>query len=373
MDVSILGSAPGRRQARRLLSTMLLLQLLAVAASWSAPAAAFTLFRFSSGASVQLDPEDIQQGGASLGPGSDQSFGQGTLPVELTDFSQPLDMDLAGPLGGFSLNTRLFSNLAFAIRLSNQERNQCLNSGDFEISLRMSTPSGGLESAALNGGRLGVSAFEPIFRGALGNSRCPGILLYGFSLDLSLEDAVADGDYRGESEIIVERLGGGQAQTAQVTLEVGVPSITLLYHPDRVRIDLRAVAIAGLLGAGTSCGTDGCLDLGAQRFDVNALGQPIPVNVQDSAVAFAPVQTVTLQNAVAVRATGCSGNTYTSASYQIVNPTGGIQPGAGNIGGLLGASCGLDFRYGDLSFDLDLAQASNANATATIQITVTGI
>ena len=85
------------------------------------------------------------------------------------------------------------------------------------------------------------------------------------------------------------------------------------------------------------------------------------------------VQTITLQNAVAVRATGCSGNTYTNASYQIVSTSGGIQPGSGNIPGLVGASCGLDFRYGDLSFDLDLAQATSANATATIEITVTGI
>ena len=85
------------------------------------------------------------------------------------------------------------------------------------------------------------------------------------------------------------------------------------------------------------------------------------------------LQTITLRNAVGARATGCSGNSYSDASYQIVAATGGIQSGSGTLTGLVGAPCGLDLRAGDLSFDLDLAQAAGSNASATIQVTVTGI
>lgn len=372
MDVSIL-KAPGATRARRSSHSLLLAVVVCIALGWTADASAFSLVRFSSGASVQLDPNDILQGGATLGPGSDQNFGQGTFPAELTDFTQPLDINLTGVLGGNSLSTRLFSNFAFAIVLTNAERNQCLNDSDFQIDLGVTTPSGSLESGQLNGGELQVTSFNPIYRGAWGR-RCPSVMFYGFSLDLAMELAVASGNYSGASEINVTRIGGGgQTEAVQITLQVGMPSLMLLYHPDRVDINLRAVAIAGLLGASTACGTDGCLDLGQRQLNVTSMGAPLPVNVQGAAPAFDVVQTVTLQNAVAVRATGCSGNTYTNASYQIVSTSGGIQPGSGNIPGLVGASCGLDFRYGDLSFDLDLAQATSANATATIEITVTGI
>ena len=91
---------PGAKRARRSSHSLLLAVIVCIALSWTAEASAFSLIRAGSGASVQLDPNDILQGGATLGAGSDQSFGQGTFPVELTDFTQPLDMNLTGGLGG---------------------------------------------------------------------------------------------------------------------------------------------------------------------------------------------------------------------------------------------------------------------------------
>ena len=372
MEVSILRTAPGAMSARRLLHPALLAASLLFGTFLPEQASGVTLVRFSSSATVQLDPDDIFQGGAALGPGSDQSFGQGTFPIELADFNQPLDLNLPGPIAGSALSTRLFSNFAFALILSDAERNRCLGDGDFDIRLQTFGGGSALESDEVGGGFIDVTAFEPIYRGALGR-RCPSWLFYGFSLDLEMDNAVAAGNYSEIAEIQVEPAGGGAAQTTQMTLQVGMPSMTLLYHPDRVEIDLRATAIAALFGATTSCGSDGCLDLGARTIAVSNLSQPVAFDVAGAVPAINTQQTITLRNAVGARATGCVGNSYSGASYQVVAATGGIQTGSGSITGLAGASCGLDLRTGDLSFDLDLAQAAGTSASATIQITVTGI
>ncbi|MEM8765993.1 MAG: hypothetical protein AAGE43_01010 [Pseudomonadota bacterium] len=372
MDVSILNTAPGALRARRFLLSGLVAMSLIGSALIPSVAAAFTLVRFSASATVDLNPDDIFQGGAALGPGSDQSFSQGTFPLELADFNQPLDLNLPGPIAGNALSTRLFSNFAFALILNGQERSQCLGDGDFAITLETVSPASGLASGQLNGGEIEVTGFDPIFRGALGRG-CPQWLFYGFSIDLEMDNAVAAGSYSAVSEVIVERATGGALQSTQINLQVGMPSMTLLYHPDRVEIDLRATAIAALFGATRSCGSDGCLDLGRQVASVSNPNQPVVFDVAGAVPAVTTRQTITLRNAVGARATGCPGNSYSDASYQIVATSGGIQAGSGSITGLVGAPCGLALRAGDLSFDLDLAEAAGSNASATIQVTVTGI
>lgn len=375
MEVSILRLRPGAGNGPRpFIFSGLVALLLVTGLVLPLEAGAFTLIRLSSGSTVRLDPDDIFQGGASLGAASEQVFGQGSFPVELSDFSLPLEVGISSSFGGSaSLGTRLQSNFAFAVVLSRTERDQCLNDGDFAVRLTTVNPVGGVISNR-GSGRLQVLGFEPEYRGNWGRT-CPTVLFYGFTLDLGLEGAVAAGSYTGTTEVTVERTGpgGGAIQATQMSLEVVMPSLLLLYHPDRLDVDLRASAIAGLLGANASCAGDGCVDLGRRSFTVSAPGQPIPVGLASAVAPVATVQTVTLRNAIGARAAGCSGDTYSTADYQIVTASGGIRLGGGVISGLAGQSCGLALRTGDLSFDLDLARAAGSSGSATIQITVTGI
>ena len=116
------------------------------------------------------------------------------------------------------------------------------------------------------------------------------------------------------------------------------------------------------------------MDVGYQSASVANLNNPIIINIGADAPPFTPVQTITLRNAVGVRAVGCSGDVYDTATYQILNPIGGIQARSGVIAGIQNQSCGFVMRMGDLAFDLDLNIAnSNTNATASIQITVVGL
>jgi hypothetical protein len=375
MEVSILYARPGTSHGvRSFLIRWLTLLLLAVSTFAVQTAHGFSLIRLGPQATANLDPDDIFQGGATLGGSSEQTFGQGTLPVELTDFGEPLDVNISASFGGSAtLTTRLTSNFAFAISLSRSERNECLNDGDFDVRLQFIGTGTGIASDG-GAGQLEVLSFTPQYRGSSGR-RCPSVMFYGFSLDLGLEGAISAGSYTSDTEITVERIGpgGGAAQTTQLALRVVMPGFLLLYHPDRINIDLRASAVAGLLGATASCGLDGCLDLGARDLTLTSAGQALNVGVDGAAEPVSTVQTITLRNAVGARATGCPGDTYSTASYQIISATGGIGLSNGPVTGIANQPCGLDLRTGDLSFELDLAQATGTTGSATIQITVTGI
>jgi hypothetical protein len=223
---------------------------------------------------------------------------------------------------------------------------------------------------------LRVLRFEPIPSGARGNPRCPNSLLYGYSLELGVTDAIAAGAYEAVAEVVVDLAGpGGSSQSVQIPIGLQMPGMLLLYHHSRIDVNLDATALAGVLGASRACSGGFCMDLGSRTVPVADLVSPVVLDIAADAGAVNPVQTITLRDAVAVRATGCSGGVYDLATYQILNVVGGVQPASGIINGIQGAPCGLDLRSGDLSFDLDLSQADavTGDASATIQITVTGL
>ena len=80
-----------------------------------------------------------------------------------------------------------------------------------------------------------VVRFEPVYRGARGR-RCPNRLFYGYTLDLSVADAISAGTYEGTAESTVELSGGGgSSQSIQVPLEVQltpVPEAPLILTQD---------------------------------------------------------------------------------------------------------------------------------------------
>ncbi|MGE0624000.1 MAG: hypothetical protein AB7I04_06210 [Pseudomonadales bacterium] len=378
MDVSIQGAKPGWYRATGLRTCQWILALVLACASWlPAPLAlGFSIHHIQFGNNIRLQPEDILQGGSSLGRSGEQVFGEGTLRTSLTDFSQALDVNIGGTLAGGTLTASVDRLVAVTVQLSNDERRDCLGSEDFEVSFRVVAPRrDALAATGAGGGELRVLNFVPIYRGGIGGS-CPRNLFYGYRLDLGVDNAISDGDYVGITEIQVRSLvPGGGLEVAQETLEIQMPGFLLLYHYNRIDVNLEAGALAGALGASSACSGGFCMDLGRRSFRVGALDTPIAVGLSSDTGAFVPLQTITLRNAVGVRAVGCSGNRYDSATYQVLNPTGGVRSGSGVLDGIQNQPCGLDLRSGDLAFALDLTQVdpSAGRASATLQITVTGL
>ncbi len=373
MDVSIHNFRPGAGHGVRplLLPACTALVVLLVGLLTTEPASGYSLQRIGSNGTIRLRPDDISQAGVPLGRSAEQVFDQGTFQGELLDFSQPLDVNLTATVGATALTALVDRNRAFVVRLNQAERNQCLTEADFAVSIRAVNPADAFASQS-GSGSLDVLNFLPVYRDRQGGN-CPNQLFYGYQLLLGLDGAMAAGVYGADIEITVTQLGGGPVEALQTSVELDMPGFLLLYHHSQIQIDLRATAIAGALGATTACGADGCVDLGNLVLPVATLGAPIPVGVDAAVGAVNTIQTVTLRDAVGARATGCVTGSYDTATYNVLNVTGGIQPGSGPIGGLQGSPCSLNLSTGDLQFDMDLNQAATTGASATIQITVTGI
>ena len=323
---------------------------------------------------MQIRPADLFQDGIGLLRSSEQVHDQGSINRSLNDFSQPLDLNLSGYVPG-SMTARVDERRFVSVQLSNADRAQCLDNSNFAVNFRVVGPTQNAFSAIDVGcGELRVINFNTSFTGSNGGN-CPRSLIYGYILDLLVDGAVSPNDYQGTVEITVEQLGlGGGSTSVQIPLLIDMPSVLLLYHYSQINIDMQASAIAGALGSGVACNGGQCMDVGYQSASVAILNNPIIINIGADAPPFTPVQTITLRNAVGARAVGCSGDVYGTATYQILNPIGGIQARSGVIAGIQNQSCGFVIRTGDLAFDLDLNIAnSNTNATASIQIIVVGL
>lgn len=369
--MSILRLKPGGRADTRLQVSIFSLSLLLVASGLCATNVhGFTVSGANGNQSVTVNRADLLQDGSSLSGGAEQTYAQGTISRTLSDFSQPLAINLTGTAPR-AMSTRVIDGYYLAIQLSNAERSQCLQSSDFDVRLRVVAPVADMLSA-VSGGDLLVTNLASTFDRSVGGS-CPRSIRYGYILDLDVAGALSAGDYLGTVEASVEQIGPGITQTLQLTLEVNMPSVLVLYHPTQIDIDVQPSALAAALGADASCGTGYCMDAGNQSVTVSNLSLPVVLNIGAS-VPPLTTRTITLNDAVGARATGCGGGVYDTATYQILNPTGGIQTGNGVISGIQSSPCGLDLRTGDLAFDLDLNAIDSAiNASATIQITIVGL
>jgi hypothetical protein len=379
MDVSIRRPKPDDRYivGLRRFMPLLLLTMLLVGESLCPPAAyGFTISRVSFGNNVRLRADDIVDNGASLGRRSEQALDQGTLNASLNDLSQPLDIDISGSFVGGTLTASIDRQTAVTVSLSNSEHRDCLGDSDFSVRMRVIAPQDRFSAVGPDGGELRVVNFEPVFRGAQG-AGCPRNLFYGYRMDLDVEDAVSAGTYTATAEVEVTSLApGGGTEVVQVALEVQMPGILLLYHHSLINVDLKATALAGAFGANAVCSGGYCMDLGSRSVQVSDLSAPIPVGLAaDVGSSFQPIQTITLRDAIGARAMGCSGNVYDTATYQVLNPVGGILPGGGVLTGIQSQPCGLTMRTGDLPLSLDLTGLDpvTRRASATIQITVTGL
>ncbi|MCZ6855439.1 MAG: hypothetical protein O7G86_16130 [Gammaproteobacteria bacterium] len=369
--MSILQASPGARIDNG--TVVFLFSLLLMASGLLAPIAhGFTLRPANGNPTTTINLADILQGGSNLTGSAEQVYPLGTVSRTLNDFSMPVDVNLTGSVPG-PMSTRMTRARYLVIRLNAAERTQCLQSSDFDVDFRVIAPSADTLTAA-SGGSLRVTSFTSNFHSATGGA-CPRRLRYGYVLDLDLDGAVSAAAYQGTVEATVEQIGPGTIQTLQLPLDINMPPVLLLYHHTQINIDVQPAAVAGALGVNSSCGSGFCMAAGNQSAAVLGLGSMVPVAIDISAnVPPVATRTITLNDAVGARATGCAGGVYGTASYQILNPLGGIQAGSGTITEIQSSACGFDLRTGDLSVDLDLNSISaTSNASATIQITVVGL
>ncbi len=369
--MSILDASPGARTDNG--TVISILSLLLMAAGLLSPIAhGFTLSPANGNQTVNIGLTDILQGGSNLTGSAEQVYPQGTVSRTLNDFSIPVDVNLRGSVPG-PMGTRVERPRYMAIALSAAERAQCLQSSDFDVNFRVIAPSTDTLTA-VSGGSLRVTSFTSSFNSSTGGP-CPRSLRYGYVLDLDLDGAVSASAYQGTVEATVEQIGPGTIQTLQLSLDINMPSVLLLYHHSQINIDVQPAALAGALGATSGCGAGFCLDAGNQSAAILGISPSVPVAIDIGAsVPAVMTRTITLNEAVGTRATGCAGGVYSTASFQILNPLGGIQAGSGTITEIQNSACGFDLRTGDLSFDLDLNSISAiSNASATIQITVVGL
>lgn len=336
----------------------------------SPDAEGFRLQRVGGPVNVTLSRQDIAQDGSTLGNGAEQTFALGNQNIDVTSFNQPLNIGVPGLVAG-NVSATGAEDRFVRILLTPAERNRCLTHDDFEIDLSVDGSANTLTSATGGGGYVEVLDFQAV---PLIDRPCRPSLSFGYRIRLGLDEAVAANDYRGTLEVEARLRQGGGVSRITSPIAVDLPTLLLLYHPQRVQLNLQTPAFAPLLsGSVASCGSDLCTDLGSIQLNTNSM-------IADAAIAPGATftlgdQELLLRDIVAARALGCQGGIYGSATYQVTNTVGGIRAGNGQIDGIQGQSCGMDLRSGDVSVTLDLSDPANATsgAQADIQITVTGL
>jgi hypothetical protein len=169
------------------------------------------------------------------------------------------------------------------------------------------------------------------------------------------------------------------AAQANVTVDVTLPTVLVMYHYDSITLNILESGLAGFLvgGTATACsgGTDYCDN------------QPTPATIDVTAVT--PTTTVTqavndpglgataadfvLEDVVGVRALGCT--SYT-ASYGDGGSDAGVTIGpATPLAGIDTELCSFGMTMGDLQFNLDFNSVAAGATTvqAVFDVTVTGV
>ncbi|MCZ6659538.1 MAG: hypothetical protein O7C67_19810 [Gammaproteobacteria bacterium] len=327
----------------------------------------FQLTRLNANRAIRITRSELAQDGVTLRRRREQTFSSGLSTADLVSFTTPLEFSIDGQ-APVSMTASSNDDRFLRIRLNGAERAQCLTQADFQVDVAVGGPPTNTLTSA-DGGALQVFALDAVFDRARGRG-CPRDLIYGYTLDLGVDDATSDDGYRGDIDITVTD-SNGNVQVLATQIEVDMPSVLLLYHFAQIDINVLAAAMTELVApAGGDLGT----------ASVNLVSMALPVDADIASVA-PPVSTltptVTLQNVVGARAIGCGGGIYAEASFDVSNTTGGILPSTGTINDIQGQPCNFNLVSGDVQVQLDLNAATfnggTAQASAQIQVTITGL
>ncbi len=173
------------------------------------------------------------------------------------------------------------------------------------------------------------------------------------------------------------------AAAGSTTVSVNLPTVLIMYHFDTIDIEVADSAVASFLAAGATncsdlatpgsefCLSQGALDLtGSPVTDLAAATVDAGLSDTNPALPGSLSADFTVQNAVGVRAIGCT--TY-DAAVADGGSDASVTVSAGALTGVDGAGCSTTMTTGDLEFSIDFATAGSGTVDAVFDITVAGI
>ena len=161
------------------------------------------------------------------------------------------------------------------------------------------------------------------------------------------------------------------AASATVTVDFDLPTIIVMYHYSTVDVTVSQAVLGGFLSGGALCGVDRCEDLGTSAMlTLAALSGSVDAGVDDTYALANTTATVTVQNAVGVRALGCT--TYTGSYIGGVSDPG-VTITAGPLVGINTLPCSMTMTTGDLAFDVDFTAVTTDPVSAVFDVTIAGV
>jgi hypothetical protein len=164
------------------------------------------------------------------------------------------------------------------------------------------------------------------------------------------------------------------AAQADVTIDIDLPTVLIMYHFGTIDLSVSQAVLADFFtgGSTTTCSGDECesqgdVDLGAIA-DLGAATVTTTLSNTNPALAGSTTATVTVQNAVGVRAFGCS--TY---AVTVVDDStdAGVDVDETSLSDIDGSGCSLSMTTGDLAFDLDFTSIVADPVSAIFDVTIT--
>ena len=165
------------------------------------------------------------------------------------------------------------------------------------------------------------------------------------------------------------------AAQANVTVDVNLPTILVMYHYNTITLALDQTALGNYLVGGTAvaCGTDFCDDQGspgAITVSTISANESVTQAVVDPNLAATTTE-FTVVDAVGVRALGCS--VYDVVVADASTDAGVTVNTTSSLAAIDGAGCSFALTTGDLVFDLAYDQIAGDPVSAVFDVTITGI
>ncbi len=181
--------------------------------------------------------------------------------------------------------------------------------------------------------------------------------------------------------IMMQALIATAAWAAQGTtsIEVKLPNTLIVYHYDNIQLQVGSTALADYLAAGSAsaCASDFCADLNTLDLrsspinDLNASNADAQLSDSNPAIGGGSSATFTVENAVGVRALGCTD--YAAATAIGTGTDAAVTISSDSLLDIRNAPCSLTMTVGDLVFDVDINSLTTATVNAVFSFVVVGL
>ncbi len=176
--------------------------------------------------------------------------------------------------------------------------------------------------------------------------------------------------------VVAQLITATAAWAAQGTtsIELNLPTTLVVYHYDRIQLQVSDTALADYLAGGSAdtCASDFCADL--NTLDLGSS----PITDLSTATTDAQLSdsngspaTFTVANAVGVRALGCT--EYAAATAVGAGTDAAVTISSSSLVDIRNAPCSLAMTVGDLVFDVDVSSLTTDSVRAIFSFIVIGL